>query len=281
MLVRFFNVCLWMSAAVIFCFVWGFLIEPTQTKIRQHIIELEQWEGEPLKIVFFADLHIGGAHVAPRRVAALVDIINAQKADLVLMAGDFIDGSGARSTRTSEFNLKVDQGIKKLSHLRPQTRVFATLGNHDALHGNRNVKDLLVRANVRVLNNQVGIRNQQYCIVGLADEWYGRPNPDIIDRCPEGAAVIAFMHSPDTFIDLPAERTSIALAGHTHGGQIKLPILGFVFTATKLDRIYAYGRNNYRNFPVFVTAGIGTSGLGARFRAPPEIAVIQIQSAKP
>jgi len=93
-------------------------------------------------------------------------------------------------------------------------------------------------------------------------------------QCPETSFVVALMHSPDTL--RLAKRVNIALAGHTHGGQINIPIIGRRVTATKLGKDYAYGLKTFSGFPVYITSGIGTSMLPARFRSPPEIAVIEI-----
>ena len=83
------------------------------------------------------------------------------------------------------------------------------------------------------------------------------------------------MHSPDSFKHLRSD-TDLAVAGHTHGGQINLPLIGRRVTATKLGEPYAYGLKDWSGTPVYITSGLGTSVLPARFRAPPEIVVITI-----
>ena len=94
--------------------------------------------------------------------------------------------------------------------------------------------------------------------------------------CEDGATPIALMHSPDSFPLLRSD-TALAVAGHTHGGQINIPLIGRRVTSTAAGRKYAYGQIDVNSTPAFVTAGIGTSILPARFRAPPEIVLIELE----
>ena len=96
--------------------------------------------------------------------------------------------------------------------------------------------------------------------------------------CETSKDIVAFMHSPDSFKLLPSD-TDLALAGHTHGGQINIPFIGRRITSTRLGKKYAYGSLDFGGIRAFVTAGIGTSILPARFRAPPEIVLITLRSA--
>lgn len=83
------------------------------------------------------------------------------------------------------------------------------------------------------------------------------------------------MHSPDSFQYL-RPGIALAVAGHTHGGQINLPLIGRRVTATNSGNKYAYGLVKVNGVLAFVTAGIGTSILPARFRAPPELVLIEL-----
>jgi len=220
---------------------------------------------------------MGGIHVPPEAVANVVGRINDLNPDIVLIGGDFADGVGKRKTRSERFLTRLDAGMSELSKLDSKLGVYASLGNHDAVHGNGHIKRGLEKAGVIVKNNGVEQFENGLCVVGLADAWFGRPDPDLLEECSPNTTIVAFMHSPDTFAKLPHKKISLALAGHTHAGQINLPVLGRLVTATKLPNKYAYGLNIYNDFPVYVTAGIGMSGIPARFRAPPEIAVITLK----
>jgi len=100
------------------------------------------------------------------------------------------------------------------------------------------------------------------------------------DKLDRGLAALSnlSMHSPDSFQYLRPD-TVIAVAGHTHGGQINLPFLGRAITATQLGKPYAYGVRDWQGIPVVITAGLGTSILPARFRSAPEIVIIELAPA--
>jgi hypothetical protein len=89
-----------------------------------------------------------------------------------------------------------------------------------------------------------------------------------------GATRLVLAHSPDVLLDLAAaggEPPCLVLAGHTHGGQLRLPLLGALHTGTHLPRRFAQGLHRHRGIPVYVTRGVGTSVIHARFLAPPEV----------
>ncbi len=278
MLIRFFNVCLWLSGIAIFCFVWGFLIEPTQLKTRHHTINIPPLE-KPVKLAFLSDLHIGGEHVPAKRVNDIIRQVMNEAPDIIIMGGDFVDGHDKPENQSDRFNNEIQQGLKWLSGLEAPLGVYATLGNHDDWYDSDVIRNGLEASGITVLENQV-VSTGGVCLAGLEDEWTGHPDPSVIEKCPEGIMIMAIMHSPDSFENLPA-RTSLALAGHTHGGQINLPILGRHITATKIGKPYAYGLKSFGGFPVYITSGIGTSMLPARFRAPPEIVILQLRSVEP
>ena len=279
MLVRFFNACLWLSGICVLCFVWGFLIEPTQTKIRHHIYEIEGWNSAPLKVVFLADIHIGGEHVPASRVSNLVSLINAQNPDLVLIGGDFIDGHTSRDRTSKKFDKAIETGITHIGQLSAPLGVLAVIGNHDVWYDVDFVSQSLEKQGLIVLQNDGVNLDNQVCIIGLKDEMTQNPDNLAFSVCDNSSMIIALMHSPDSF-GLLYSHTKLALTGHTHGGQVNLPLIGRRVTSTRSGKKYAYGRVNHNGIPAYVTSGIGTSILPARFRAPPEIVVIQIQSVK-
>ncbi|NNC37363.1 MAG: metallophosphoesterase [Acidimicrobiales bacterium] len=261
------------------CLFYGFFIEPRTLKVR-HVEFLEpRWTGARLKIALISDIHIGGWHVDPDRVAHIVDQINAESPDLVLIAGDFVSGHDKAIDRSNEFNAEIKAGMQKLSGISAPLGTYASLGNHDDWYDGDGISGMLTRAGVKVLDNAHEMMKNEgldFCLIGLPDSWTGEINTAVFKGCGS-ERTIAFMHSPDSFKYLPAS-TTLALTGHTHGGQINLPFYGRRVTATDIGPDFAYGKLRYKNIPVYVTAGIGTSILPARFRAPPEIAIITISA---
>lgn len=166
----------------------------------------------------------------------------------------------------------LSEGLYHLSAL--GAPAIATTGNHDGWHNRLALTRMLEDSGVRVIDNSA-VRYDDLCIVGIADFSTDHPTADGFDICEAGAPIIALMHSPDTRGLLP-KQTALAVAGHTHGGQVNLPFVGRRVTSTACGQPCAYGLIQ-SNPPLFVSAGIGTSILPIRFRAPPEIVMITLR----
>lgn len=244
-------------------------IEPRQLLIR----EIQIGEGtRSVRIALMTDLHVGGLHVPPKRVAVIVERINSQSPDLILLPGDFINGHTLRQEMGSEQKALLSEGLSYLSDL--NAPVIATTGNHDAWHNRRAVTRMLEAAGATVIDNSATVFDD-ICVVGIADFSTDSPTQDGFSVCETGSPMIALMHSPDTRGLLPID-TALGVAGHTHGGQVNLPFLGRRVTSTVCGKPCAYGLIQ-TDPPVFVSAGIGTSILPIRFRAPPEIVIITLR----
>lgn len=258
------------------CVLYGLLIEPNRLVVRNvDITPDETMTGEGVtRIVHISDIHIGALHVDLPKLKQIIDRANAQNADMIILTGDYIAGHEPRDERTEEFNAVMAQGLTMMGALRAPSGVYAVLGNHDNWYDGPFVAGKLRAAGITVLNNAHAMTSGGLCIVGLADHDTDIEDPTAFDACG-GSPTIAAMHSPDSFAIMPKD-TALALAGHTHGGQVNLPLLGRRVTATQLGRPYAYGRKDWKGTPVYISSGIGTSILPVRFRAPPEIAVITL-----
>ena len=248
--------------------VYAVAVEPNRVVVREVTIG----EGEvQTRFVLVADIHVGGMVVDADKVGELVTLINAQDPDFVIMPGDFIDGSERRADRSAAANAEIEAGVASLINLKAPA--YASLGNHDTMYGRTTVHDLLGIAGVRVLHNG-GESRDGFCFVGMADHDTDFPTSEGFNACAEGDTVVALMHSPDSRSLLRSD-TALAVAGHTHGGQVNLPVLGRAVTSTACGKPCAYGLIQTEP-PLYVTAGIGTSILPIRFRATPEIVVITL-----
>lgn len=249
--------------------VYATWIEPRQLHMREQVIGAGD---RTVRIGVMTDLHIGGLHVPAERVARLVARINAQSADMVLLPGDFVNGHTSRRKMAAEDLAALEEGFSHLSALTAPS--IATTGNHDVWHDQAAVTRLLQAAGVHVIDNSA-VYIGGLCVVGVADFLTDQPSTAGFDLCDEGAPKVALMHSPDARGLVPND-TALAVAGHTHGGQVNLPLLGRRVTATDCGEPCAYGL--IQNDPPFVvSAGVGTSILPIRFRAPPEIMIITLR----
>lgn len=261
--------------SILACLFYGFFIEPKLLKTRHVAVKSDAWRGAPLRIGVMTDIHMGGLHVDDERVSDLVDHMMALTPDIIVLPGDFIDGHTKREARSKKFNVEIDLGLAALDGLQAPLGVFATLGNHDNWYGATEVEARLREAGITVLTNSAAQPDSGLCLIGLADSDTARPDPGAYNGCAEAGFWLATAHSPDVLtLDLP--RTDLLVTGHTHGGQINLPLLGRAVTSTNIGKPYAYGLSQFGDIPVFISAGIGTSILPARFRAPPEIVLIVV-----
>jgi uncharacterized protein len=160
--------------------------------------------------------------------------------------------------------------------------VISVLGNHDWWYDGPRVRRALETNGIPVLENQnirLTYRGQSVWLCGLADLWTrGDRLTQTLAEIPEGDPVVVLMHNPDLFPEMPA-RVSLTLAGHTHGGQVNLPLIGRPVVPSKFGQRYAYGVVEEGGRRLFVTGGIGTSIIPVRFRVPPEVVVLTLKRA--
>jgi hypothetical protein len=119
-------------------------------------------------------------------------------------------------------------------------------------------------------------------IAGLADEDTGEPDlAAALDGAPTDANVIVLSHSPDPFAEAGDARFAVMLSGHTHCGQVSVPLLGRPLIPSRYGQRYACGRIEENGRTLIVSGGIGTSILPVRFLNPPEITLITLRAADP
>ena len=241
-------------------------IEPENIKITNYTIPDDRLSG--LKIVFASDFHIKPRH--EKQLEKVVNLINSQEADIVLSAGDFVNGHTKKST------MSPSDIAKSLGNVKSKYGFYATLGNHDGWYDSKIVAKELRTNGIKVLENdneKIKINNKEIYIAGLEDAMTGDPNIYLALEKTK-SPVIMLTHTPDMFPKVPYE-VNLTLAGHTHGGQIRLPIIGPLFTASNYHDKYAKGLIEEDGRKMIVTTGVGTSILPIRFNCPPEIVVIK------
>ncbi|MGD2131852.1 MAG: metallophosphoesterase [Maricaulaceae bacterium] len=263
--------------------VWAFLIEPAGLVVRQVEIASPAWTGPPVRIGVIADLHVGGPQMSPARVRRIAARMNAEAPDLILLAGDYISNHLGPDERSARANTALEEGVAALGALEAPLGVVAVLGNHDWWYDGVRVEDWLVAAGLPVLENdavQIARGEDSFWVAGVADYYSDRAQPSFdqaLARVPETDDVIALGHWPDVFAEAPG-RVALTVAGHSHCGQLNLPILGRPAVSAGAAR-WPCGLYEEGGRLLYVTGGIGTSVLPARFCAPPEIVVITLSGA--
>ena len=225
----------------------------------------------PVRLVLVSDIHVAGPDMPPRRVRRIVDQINRLRPDVVLIAGDLVSDK-----RTATRQYSAAEAIAPLAGLKARLGVVAVLGNHDHWRAANAIARELRRANVQVLNNEAA-RVGLLTIGGVDDAFTGHHDLgrtlQLMRSNPHPRILLT--HSADVFLDVPAE-VVLTLAGHTHCGQIRLPLIGAVSTMSDYGERYACGRIDENGRTLVVSAGVGTSVLPLRLGAVPDIWVVDL-----
>lgn len=259
--------------------VWAFFIEPNRLVTRYETLQIDQWpyKGSALKIALLSDLHAGSAFINEAKLRTIVERTNQLNPDLILMAGDFVAGGRDNGER-----LEPETFAPILKNLHAPLGVYAVLGNHDWWYNAPKVRTALEANGIKVLENESVELNGPggpFVLVGLADLWEGQQRvQETIAKIPAGPPVIALTHNPDIFPQLP-QRVMLLLAGHTHGGQVRFPLIGTVVHSSRYGDRYVAGHVVENGHHLFVTTGIGTSIVPVRFGVPPEIVLLTVKSA--
>lgn len=293
------------GALVAILLVWGSLVEPRVIDAEEHTAWVPRlpagWEGARVAVV--ADYQVGmwGANLGTMRRTSR-HLVEARPA-AVLIAGDFVYKTGEDP---SEEIARVVEIVRPLAAAGIPT--FAVLGNHDfGLNQKEDAKEEAVAAAVRAALEAAGIRvlhneavvlpapsggaradgeSGRLYLVGIGSEWADEARPDeALGEVPEGAARIVFMHNPDTFRRIPAGEAPMAVAAHTHGGQVRIPgtpdwswlqlvVKGPATADGWIEDGYGLPGNR-----LYVNRGIGFSTIPLRINAAPEITYFQLRAA--
>jgi len=255
---------------------WGFLIEPGRLVIREQTIQIGNWPQalDGLRIAVLSDIHVDNWFITEKKLRTIVERTNQRQPELIVILGDYIAGDGRTKAR-----VEPEVFAPVLKDLRAPLGVYSVLGNHDWWYSGAKVRKALEQNGIKVLEDQsakVDARGTSFWLVGLADLWT-RPQriADTVATVPEGQPLIALTHNPDIFPNLP-QRVPLLLAGHTHGGQVRFPIIGPVVESSKYG--WVHGHLFANNHHLFITTGIGTSIIPVRFGLPPEIVILTLKS---
>lgn len=222
----------------------------------------------PLRIVQLTDTHAGLPDMPLDRLKAIVAQANALQPDLVALTGDY-QGSKLFGNKPDDFG-NLDDVVRPFRDLRSRYGTFAVRGNHDDAFWSPKV---IPRYKITYLQNR-WIDAGPIIVAGIDDLTDGRPDvAAALGGIPPGKPVVLLMHEPDSFPQVPAS-VALTLAGHTHGGQILLPLVGAPFTSSAYGQRYVRGLIVEDGRRLIVSSGIGTTALPIRLGVPPEIVVI-------
>lgn len=272
-----------------FLALWAFVIEPSRLVVREYQIKANNWNANlsGLKIALISDVHGGSNFITAEKIRRVVEETNDQNPDLILLCGDYV----SEQSNSSELNMPIADIMANLSGLNAKYGVFAVIGNHDNAYGNEAVRQAIEKVGYTVLENDARIINTEksrFVLLGMADaltagDWQTYSNHQIkalrginADDLP----IITFTHSPEVFplvsTEIPfSPNVAVFIAGHTHGGQVRLPFIGAPVVPISYKQ-FTQGEVRENGHVYFITPGIGTSIMPVRFGVPPEISVIRL-----
>lgn len=265
--------------------VWSFLIEPATLTVRHVMVESATWRGPPLRIGVISDTHVAAPHTDVSRIERLVARMNGQRPDVVVLLGDYAGGHEPAATRARPEQSEILRGAEAFRGLSAPLGVHGVLGNHDSWYDDAAISAALTRAGVTVLDNRaerIARPGGAFWIAGLADMESPREPPLVsatLRQVADDAPVVLLTHWPDPFVEVPS-RVALTLAGHTHCGQVNLPVFGRLVHASRMSERWACGLYDEGGRKLFVTGGVGVSILPVRFRAPPEIVILTLRASR-
>jgi hypothetical protein len=239
-------------------------------QVERLALPLTGWSGAPLNIVFLADLHCG-PYVPRDYLLRVAEAVKTLRPDLLLFGGDYVYVS----------RKYFDEALEPFDSLEPPLGKWGVLGNHDHYQGRRAALEALRRHRVEPLENasaKLWWNRNPLWLFGVDDLRTGRPDPAKAAKGLEGEPfVVGMTHNPDLFLEPSFRaRPPLLLAGHTHGGQVRLPLVGAPFLLSGHGRAFASGRLTLGPSLVHVSRGVGTIALPMRLFCPPEVTVVRL-----
>ena len=275
--------------------------EPMRLRVQRYRPNPPTWpSGLRLRIAALADLHACRPWMSPNRIARIVEKTNALNPDVTVLLGDYAAGHRFVSGKVDS-----SEWAPVLGRLKAPLGIHAVLGNHDWWDDRRAQSreqgptiyhGRLADAGISVLENsavRLETPNGAFWLAGLGDQLAFPPNrvlgrkhwqgvddlPGTLKTLTDDRPAILLAHEPDVFAEVPS-RFSLTLAGHTHGGQVRL-IGHSPLVPSRFGNRYAYGHvreTGPEGEPrdLIVSGGLGCSIMPVRFGMPPEIVVVDL-----
>src|SRR5690625_2109408 len=250
-------------------------VEPDMLQInrRKIVVKNIAITFDHFKIVQFSVSHIG-FHYSIDQLQKLVRTINCEQPNVVVFTGDLIDKPQSFTANSLLMNT--------LSHLKATHGKYWIYGNHDhGGYGTGAVKAIMEAANFTLLQNNhtlITQGNEQIAIAGIDDIILGKPNIEkALENIDPNMFTILLVHEPD-FADIAlAYPIDMHLSGHSHGGQVRFPVIGHLYTPNYAEK-YIQGKYTFSNhhMSLYVNRGIGTTRLPFRFLCKPEISIFTL-----
>ncbi len=229
-------------------------------------VSLDLGLGRPLRMVAVSDLHFDPVYEV-EYLAGVMRRIKALRPDVFVITGDLFSHDASRAGDLAEI----------LAAVQARLGTFVALGNHDFWSGEKQICKALRAKGIHVLRNEsVALPGYEGCyLTGLESYWAGEPDAGIMEETPEDSRHILLVHEPDPFDEIDDPRVRLQISGHTHGGQVRLPLVGAL-------RLPSWGKNYDEGLfqrderYLYVNRGLGSLNPHVRVLCRPEVTVFDL-----
>lgn len=255
-------------------------IEPNQVTVTEKELTLPHLPPalDGLTVAHLTDFHYN-PQTDEKLISEAVAKTNAANPDIIALTGDYV----------TDDNTVLAPLISQLAKLKAKHGIYGVMGNHDgwAVKGwSENTgfyRKAFEAVGIEFLVNQgstIQIRGEKVFIAGTDSIWSGIVDAPACWKGHRDETVLALVHEPDVFDQLINDyRVDLQLSGHTHGGQCRVPFIGYAPAKVRYGKNYIYGNYTKGDSQIFVSRGLGTVGIRVRFACAPEVAILKLRSA--
>jgi len=257
------------------------LLEPNRPRIVRQDFFLPRWPERlnGFTVALLSDFHYD-PYFSTHPLHAAIPMVNDLHPDLIVLTGDFVTAPLLGDDRKAAF--EAEPCAQLLRQMSAPHGLWAVLGNHDEATDHRHVARALQAENIQVLANQsqaIEHDGARFWLAGVNDVLSKTADlSKTLRRVPADEAIILLAHEPD-FADQAAKfPIDLQLSGHSHGGQIRVPLLPPLYLPA-MARKYVWGTYHVGPLMLYTNAGLGTIGVPMRLNCPPEITLLTLRRA--
>ncbi len=245
---------------------YAVLVEPSRLTVKRYRRALVAEPSGWMKVVFLSDLHAGGFHPTSwyERISREVQAL---KPELVIVGGDVV----------GDLSEPIAQ-LVSLKNVNARLGKYFVLGNHDLVDDPVAIRQTLMEYGYQDLTNtacELLFDGRSLELAGVDDHWYG--NPQLPARRATILPRLLISHEPDVLMDLKEGDADLVLSGHTHGGQVRLPLIGPLWPIpSKLGRRVDRGEKILNGVALIISNGLGETDARLRLFSPPQIVVVEL-----